>query len=151
VEGELLVFNSKGGPLTGGAQLGFVWAVPGEKRFLILLSRVELSDVCAAKHHWRKREVWMQGGASWGIAAENGSTTFSECERDLRGCVWVLASPKVLKQDLYFTLSHLLLPVGVIIDWGTFFCRAWLSFPLNFKVWRRAVNNKSALSSPLQA
>ncbi len=51
VEGELLVFNSKGGPLTGGAQLGFVWAVPGEKRFLILLSRVELSDVCAAKHH----------------------------------------------------------------------------------------------------
>lgn len=50
VEGELLVFNSKGGPLTGGAQLGFVWAVPGEKRFLILLSRVELGDI-TAKHH----------------------------------------------------------------------------------------------------
>ena len=45
VEGELLVFSSKSNALTGGAQLGFVWAVPGEKRFLILLNRVNLGDV----------------------------------------------------------------------------------------------------------
>jgi len=45
VEGELLVFNAKGNTLTGGAELGFVWAVPGEKRFLILLNRVDLGDV----------------------------------------------------------------------------------------------------------
>lgn len=45
VEGELLVFNAKGNALTGGAELGFVWAVPGEKRFLILLNRVDLTDV----------------------------------------------------------------------------------------------------------
>ncbi len=44
MEGELLVFNAKGNALTGGAELGFVWAVPGEKRFLILLNRVDLSD-----------------------------------------------------------------------------------------------------------
>ncbi len=47
VEGELLVFNSfnaKGNSVTGGAELGFVWAVPGEKRFLILLNRVELAE-----------------------------------------------------------------------------------------------------------
>lgn len=43
VEGELLVFGSKGNALTAGAQLGFVWEVPGEKRFLILLNRVDLS------------------------------------------------------------------------------------------------------------
>lgn len=43
VEGELLVFNAKGNPLTAGAELGFVWAIPNEKRFLILLNRVELS------------------------------------------------------------------------------------------------------------
>lgn len=44
VEGELLMFNSKGSPLAAGAELGFVWAVPGEKRFLILLHRITLSD-----------------------------------------------------------------------------------------------------------
>mmetsp|Transcript_37767 Transcript_37767/g.84208 ORF Transcript_37767/g.84208 Transcript_37767/m.84208 type:complete len:920 (+) Transcript_37767:152-2911(+) len=44
VEGELLVFNAKGNPVTGGAELGFVWAVPGEKRFLILLNRVDLRE-----------------------------------------------------------------------------------------------------------
>ncbi len=44
VEGELLVFNAKGSPLTGGAELGFVWAVPGEKRFLILLNKVDLRE-----------------------------------------------------------------------------------------------------------
>ena len=44
VEGELLVFASKGSPLTGGAELGFVWAVPGEKRFLILLNKVDLRE-----------------------------------------------------------------------------------------------------------
>lgn len=44
VDGELLVFNNpKSNPLTAGAQLGFVWAVPGEKRFLILLNRMDLS------------------------------------------------------------------------------------------------------------
>lgn len=42
VEGELLVFGSKGSPVTAEAQLGFVWSVPGEKRFLILLSRIAL-------------------------------------------------------------------------------------------------------------
>ncbi|GAX77454.1 hypothetical protein CEUSTIGMA_g4898.t1 [Chlamydomonas eustigma] len=45
VEGELLVFSSKGSPVTGGAELGFVWAVPGEKRFLILLNRVDLTEL----------------------------------------------------------------------------------------------------------
>eukprot|EP00798_Chlamydomonas_sp_ICE-L_P008659 gene8659-34110_t len=44
VEGELLVFSSGGTPLTGNAELGFVWAVPGEKRFLILLNKVDLND-----------------------------------------------------------------------------------------------------------
>ncbi|KAG1660345.1 hypothetical protein FOA52_014398 [Chlamydomonas sp. UWO 241] len=47
VDGELLVFGGHGGPLTGGASLGFVWAVPGEKRFLILLNRVDLNDLAA--------------------------------------------------------------------------------------------------------
>lgn len=42
VEGELLQFANGGNPLTGNAQLGFVWAVPGAKRFLILLNRVDL-------------------------------------------------------------------------------------------------------------
>jgi hypothetical protein len=40
VEGELLQLSSTA--LTGGAEMGFVWAVPGEKRFLILLNRIEL-------------------------------------------------------------------------------------------------------------
>jgi hypothetical protein len=44
VEGELLVFNSSGSSssVVNGAQLGFVWNVPGEKRFLILLNRISL-------------------------------------------------------------------------------------------------------------
>lgn len=51
VQGELLQFSpssplaAQAAPAGGGpgAQLGFVWAVPGEKRFLILLNRIELS------------------------------------------------------------------------------------------------------------
>jgi hypothetical protein len=43
VEGELLVFgSSSSSSVTNGAQLGFVWSVPGEKRFLILLNRISL-------------------------------------------------------------------------------------------------------------
>lgn len=42
VDGELLQFAARGGPLTGGADLGFVWAVPNERRFLILLNRIDL-------------------------------------------------------------------------------------------------------------
>jgi hypothetical protein len=63
VEGELLVFNSSSSSssdygsssgwyssgsssssssITGGAQLGFVWAAPGQKRYLILLNRIQL-------------------------------------------------------------------------------------------------------------
>jgi len=43
VPGELLELDGKGGSLTGGAELGFVWAVPGERRFLILFNRLVLS------------------------------------------------------------------------------------------------------------
>ena len=44
VDGELLVFSSGGGaPLTENAELGFVWAVPGERRFLILLNKIDLA------------------------------------------------------------------------------------------------------------
>jgi hypothetical protein len=39
LQGELLVFASGGNPLTGNAELGFVFAVPGERRFLILLNK----------------------------------------------------------------------------------------------------------------
>lgn len=49
VEGELLVLNGKGGSLTGGAELGFVWAVPGERRLLILFSSLVLPEVNVAK------------------------------------------------------------------------------------------------------
>lgn len=43
VEGELLQFSPSGSnKLTGGAQLGFVWSVPGARRFLILLNRMTL-------------------------------------------------------------------------------------------------------------
>ena len=42
VDGELLLLDGKGGALTGGAEMGLVWAVPGERRFLILLSRIRL-------------------------------------------------------------------------------------------------------------
>ncbi|CEG00751.1 Protein of unknown function DUF3506 [Ostreococcus tauri] len=45
VEGELLVLNGRGGSLTGGAELGFVWAVPGERRLLILFSALALPEV----------------------------------------------------------------------------------------------------------
>ncbi|KAK3288238.1 executer-like protein [Cymbomonas tetramitiformis] len=44
VEGELLHLDGKGGMLTGNAELGFVWAVPGERRFLILFSRIHLPE-----------------------------------------------------------------------------------------------------------
>ena len=44
VDGELLVLDGRGGSLTGGAELGFVWAVPGERRLLILFSSLELPD-----------------------------------------------------------------------------------------------------------
>ena len=43
VEGELLQFGTSGAALTGGAELGFVWAVPGERRFLLLFKRLDLS------------------------------------------------------------------------------------------------------------
>ena len=44
-----MVLNGKGGSLTGGAELGFVWAVPGERRLLILFSSLVLPDVDVAK------------------------------------------------------------------------------------------------------
>ena len=42
VEGELLLLDGKGGPLTGDAELGFVWSIPGERKFLILFNRLHL-------------------------------------------------------------------------------------------------------------
>jgi hypothetical protein len=43
VDGELLEFSPSANPLvTGGSRLGFVWSVPDERRFLILLNRVVL-------------------------------------------------------------------------------------------------------------
>ena len=44
VDGELLLLDGRGGQLTGGAELGFVWAVPGERRLLILFSSLELPE-----------------------------------------------------------------------------------------------------------
>lgn len=41
-EGELLILDGKATQLTGGAEVGFVWSVPGERRFLILFSRLKL-------------------------------------------------------------------------------------------------------------
>jgi hypothetical protein len=41
-DGELLVLDGKGGQLTGGAELGFVWAVPNERRLLILFTSMKL-------------------------------------------------------------------------------------------------------------
>ena len=41
-DGELLVLDGKGGQLTGGAELGFVWAVPNERRLLILFTSLKL-------------------------------------------------------------------------------------------------------------
>jgi len=49
VDGELLVLDGKGGALTGGAELGFVWAVPGERRLLILFSSLKLPDVAVSR------------------------------------------------------------------------------------------------------
>lgn len=43
VEGELLHFSGSN-PVTKGAELGFVWVVPHERRYLILLSRIDLDD-----------------------------------------------------------------------------------------------------------
>jgi len=51
VEGELLVFSAPPpsmpgvSSVTGGAELGFVWSMPGEKKFLILMNRVDLNDL----------------------------------------------------------------------------------------------------------
>jgi hypothetical protein len=43
VDGELLQFSANG-YITKGAEMGFVWVVPNERRYLILLSRIELDD-----------------------------------------------------------------------------------------------------------
>ena len=43
VDGELLRFASNN-PATHGAELGFVWMVPQDKRYLVLLNKVELDD-----------------------------------------------------------------------------------------------------------
>jgi hypothetical protein len=43
VEGELLQFTGNS-LVTRGAQMGFVWVVPGERRYLILLSRIDLEE-----------------------------------------------------------------------------------------------------------
>ena len=45
VEGDLLVFNKRADPLMMGAELGFVWSVPGRRRYLILLNRVDLASL----------------------------------------------------------------------------------------------------------
>lgn len=44
VEGELLVLDGVAS-ITGGAELGFVWSIPGERRFLILFSKLKLPEV----------------------------------------------------------------------------------------------------------
>jgi len=43
VDGELLHFAVGASPLTGGAELGFVFVVPNERRFLILLNKIDLA------------------------------------------------------------------------------------------------------------
>jgi len=48
VDGELLVFAVGASPLTAGAELGFVFVVPGERRFLILLNKIDLA-ACSEK------------------------------------------------------------------------------------------------------
>ena len=50
VDGELLLLDGRGGQLTGGAELGFVWAVPGERRLLILFSSLELPETRRATY-----------------------------------------------------------------------------------------------------
>ena len=48
-DGELLLLDGKGGQLTGGAELGFVWAVPNERRLLILFTSLKLpSDLSSS-------------------------------------------------------------------------------------------------------
>ncbi|MEW5303523.1 MAG: hypothetical protein WDW36_006206 [Sanguina aurantia] len=47
VEGELLQFGANS-PVTGTAALGFVWHVPNEKRFLILLNKLDLPALAKA-------------------------------------------------------------------------------------------------------
>ena len=42
VDGELLVLDGGSKDITNGAELGFVWEVPSERRFLILLGKVRL-------------------------------------------------------------------------------------------------------------
>eukprot|EP00884_Botryococcus_braunii_P009582 jgi/Botrbrau1/18625/Bobra.0367s0062.1 len=44
VDGELLQFSASG-YLTRGAEMGFVWKVPGGRHYLILLSRIELPEI----------------------------------------------------------------------------------------------------------
>lgn len=44
VDGELLQFTGNFNAITRGAEWGFVWVVPGERRYLILLSRIDLED-----------------------------------------------------------------------------------------------------------
>lgn len=43
VDGDLLVFQKQANPLMMGAEMGFVWSVPGRRRYLILLNRVDLA------------------------------------------------------------------------------------------------------------
>jgi len=44
VEGELLHLDGRSDGLGAGASVGFVWTVPGERRLLILFSRVVLPE-----------------------------------------------------------------------------------------------------------
>lgn len=43
VRGELLEF-AESSPITHGARLGFVWAVPGQQRYLVFLNRIGLNE-----------------------------------------------------------------------------------------------------------
>jgi len=58
VDGELLLFDSRGrgGDMTGGAEVGFVFAVPGERRFLVLFNRLVPS-----KHNDGRMDVLIKG------------------------------------------------------------------------------------------
>lgn len=42
-EGELLLLDGQAS-ITGGAEMGFVWSIPGERRFLILFSKLRLPE-----------------------------------------------------------------------------------------------------------
>lgn len=42
-EGELLILDGQAS-ITGGAEMGFVWSIPGERRFLILFSKLRLPE-----------------------------------------------------------------------------------------------------------